>query len=181
MHLSGFLQNIAGYAWYLIALGSLLAGVAVGLLLARLRTNWRLEVTLEETKQALEWERGERKRLIKQAMDAAEAAEERVQDATEMADERIAVLQKELQRLYHELQRDWRAHAEEEKHIHRLEAKVRVLSEKAGIIRPEETTYSVRRLAASDDKVLTLWNTPETGPQGDRRQDPDKTSPSNDD
>jgi hypothetical protein len=144
--------------------------------LARLRTNWRLETSLEETKQALEWERGERKRLIKQAMDAAEAAEQRVQDATEMADERIAVLQKELQRLYHELQRDWRAHAEEEKHIQRLEAKVKVLSKKAGIIDPEESTASVRRLAASDDKILTLWSGSEPPSQGDKGQETDEPS-----
>jgi hypothetical protein len=171
MHLTGLLENIASYAWYLISLGTLLAGVATGLLLARLRTNWRLETSLEETKQALEWERGERKRLIKQAMDAAEAAEQRVQDATEMADERIAVLQKELQRLYHELQRDWRAHAEEEKHIQRLEAKVKVLSKKVGIIDPEESTASVRRLAASDDKILTLWSGSEPPSQGDKGQE----------
>jgi uncharacterized small protein (DUF1192 family) len=180
MQLSGFLENIGDYSWYLIAIGTLLVGFVVGFFMGRRRTNWQLENQLEENKQALEWERGERKQLIMQAMNAAEDAEERVQDATEMADERIAVLQKELQRLYHELQRDWRAHAEEEKHIQRLEARIKVLSRKAGIINPEETTSSVRRLAASDDKVLTLWNASEPSPPSDKRQETNETTPSTD-
>jgi hypothetical protein len=170
-------ESIGDYSWYLIAVGALLVGFAVGFLLGRLRTNWRLESILEEGKQAVEWERGERKKLIKQAMYAAEAAEERVQDAKDMAEERIAVLQKELQRLYTELQRDWRAHAEEEKQIHRLEARIKVLSEKVGIIDPDETASSVRHLAAGDDKVLTLWNTTESASLSEQDQEPDETPP----
>jgi len=145
-----------------LLLGLLLGlGILIGFAIGRRKVDWELDARFHETSDALEWERAERKKLLRKMLQVSESVDQQSLDLADLVDERVGVLEKELRRQYEGRQKDWRVQSEAETRIQRLEARIRVLSGAVHRKENEEEPAADRRIAGTKDKILTLWNSAE--------------------